>query len=169
MAASITIGHPSFSAFKPNDTTTCVTTGLDKSVGSVNMTATTRRRQRTTFTSVQADTLEKEYLTDQYMPRSRRLLIARSLGLNESQVKTWFQNRRAKDKRNDKNAILLRSILFFFSFICFFLSLSIRNSVLHTNSNTSSPPGSSPEVNENSAALIQQLCSQTLNPIQLTL
>ncbi|VDO45113.1 unnamed protein product [Onchocerca flexuosa] len=73
MAASITIGHPSFSAFKPylrlanqtinnttsNDTTTCVTTGLDKSVGSVNMTATTRRRQRTTFTSVQADTLEK--------------------------------------------------------------------------------------------------------------
>ncbi|VDO39310.1 unnamed protein product, partial [Onchocerca flexuosa] len=89
----------------------------------------------------------QEYLTDQYMPRSRRLLIARSLGLNESQVKTWFQNRRAKDKRNDKNAILLR----------------------HTNSNTSSPPGSSPEVNENSAALIQQLCSQTLNPIQLTL
>ncbi|VDK63045.1 unnamed protein product [Onchocerca ochengi] len=161
MAASITIGHPSFSAFKPylrlanqtidnttgNDATTCVTTGLDKSMGSVNMTATTRRRQRTTFTSVQADTLEKEYLTDQYMPRSRRLLIARSLGLNESQVKTWFQNRRAKDKRNDKNAILFR----------------------HTNSNTSSPPGSSPEVSENNAALIQQLCSKTLNHIQLTI
>uniref|UniRef100_A0A915Q2Q8 Homeobox domain-containing protein n=1 Tax=Setaria digitata TaxID=48799 RepID=A0A915Q2Q8_9BILA len=156
MAASITIGHPSFSAFKPyfrlanqaidntasNDDTTCVTTGLDKSTGSVNVaTATARRRQRTTFTSVQADTLEKEYLTDQYMPRSRRLLIARSLGLNESQVKTWFQNRRAKDKRNDKNAILLR----------------------HSNSNTSSPPGSSPEVNENNTAMIQQLCSKTFN------
>ncbi|KAM3719639.1 Homeobox protein [Dirofilaria immitis] len=161
MAASITIGHPSFSAFKPylrlssqtvdnttsNGTTTYVTTSLDKSMGSANVTATTRRRQRTTFTSVQADTLEKEYLTDQYMPRSRRLLIARSLCLNESQVKTWFQNRRAKDKRNDKNAILLR----------------------HTNSNTSSPPGSSPEVNENNAALIQHLCSKTFNHVQLTL
>ncbi|EFO25975.2 hypothetical protein LOAG_16334 [Loa loa] len=130
-----------------NDDTAYVTTGFDKSLGSVNVTATTRRRQRTTFTSVQADTLEKEYLTDQYMPRSRRLLIARSLGLNESQVKTWFQNRRAKDKRNDKNANLLR----------------------HINSNTSSSPGSSPETNENNAALIQHLCSKTFNHMQLTL
>ncbi|CAG9534941.1 unnamed protein product [Cercopithifilaria johnstoni] len=161
MAASITIGHPSFSAFKPylrlasqtvdnttsDDTTMYVTTGLDKSIGSVNVNATTRRRQRTTFTSVQADTLEKEYLTDQYVPRSRRLLIARSLGLNESQVKTWFQNRRAKDKRNDKNVILHR----------------------HISSNTSSPPDSSPEANENNAVLIQQLCSKTFNNIQLVL
>uniref|UniRef100_A0A0M3HNN1 Homeobox domain-containing protein n=1 Tax=Ascaris lumbricoides TaxID=6252 RepID=A0A0M3HNN1_ASCLU len=64
-----------------------------------------RRRQRTTFTPTQADTLEKEYLTDQYMPRTRRILIAESLGLSEGQVKTWFQNRRAKEKRNDKNAV----------------------------------------------------------------
>ncbi|VIO92867.1 Hypothetical homeobox protein R06F6.6 in chromosome II, putative [Brugia malayi] len=162
MATSITIGHPSFSAFKPylrlanqtidnttsNDATTYITANLDKSLASVNVTSTTRRRQRTTFTSVQADTLEKEYLTDQYMPRSRRLLIARSLGLNESQVKTWFQNRRAKDKRNDKNATLLRHT---------------------TSSNASSPPDSSPEVNENNSALIQHLCSKTFNQMQLTL
>ncbi|VDN86875.1 unnamed protein product, partial [Brugia pahangi] len=138
-----------------NDATTYITANLDKSLTSVNVTSTTRRRQRTTFTSVQADTLEKnfdffhsflillqEYLTDQYMPRSRRLLIARSLGLNESQVKTWFQNRRAKDKRNDKNATLLRHT---------------------TSSNASSPPDSSPEINENNSALIQHLCSKTFN------
>ncbi|KAK0394892.1 hypothetical protein QR680_000994 [Steinernema hermaphroditum] len=61
-----------------------------------------KKRQRTTFTPQQASTLEREYLNDQYMPRQRRQLIAESLNLNESQVKTWFQNRRAKEKRTDK-------------------------------------------------------------------
>lgn len=39
----------------------------------------------------------------------------------------------------------------------------------HTNSNTSSPSDSSPEVNENNSALIQHLCSKTFNHMQLTL
>ena len=62
----------------------------------------TKRRNRTTFTHDQAAALEKEYSMDQYMPRSRRAIVADSLNLTESQVKTWFQNRRAKDKRTDK-------------------------------------------------------------------
>ncbi|GMS82285.1 hypothetical protein PENTCL1PPCAC_4460, partial [Pristionchus entomophagus] len=33
------------------------------------------------------------------MPRSRRLAVADSLQLSENQIKTWFQNRRAKDKK----------------------------------------------------------------------
>eukprot|EP00080_Pristionchus_pacificus_P000562 PDM60582.1 Homeobox domain-containing protein [Pristionchus pacificus] len=40
-----------------------------------------------------------EYDLDQYMPRSRRISVAESLHLSENQIKTWFQNRRAKDKK----------------------------------------------------------------------
>ncbi|CAJ0932310.1 unnamed protein product, partial [Mesorhabditis belari] len=60
------------------------------------------KRKRTTFTNVQQAQLEREYEQDQYMPRSRRLAVADALRLTESQVKTWFQNRRAKDKKTNR-------------------------------------------------------------------
>ncbi|KAJ1352959.1 hypothetical protein KIN20_009475 [Parelaphostrongylus tenuis] len=60
------------------------------------------RRKRTTFTQYQATILEKEYLSERYMVRDKRTQLAESLGLSEAQVKTWFQNRRAKDKREKK-------------------------------------------------------------------
>ncbi|KJH41805.1 homeobox domain protein [Dictyocaulus viviparus] len=60
------------------------------------------RRKRTTFTQYQATILEKEYLSERYMVRDKRSQLAESLGLSEAQVKTWFQNRRAKDKREKK-------------------------------------------------------------------
>ncbi|CAJ0576479.1 unnamed protein product, partial [Mesorhabditis spiculigera] len=63
---------------------------------------TKNKRKRTTFTNAQQVKLEMEYNQDQYMPRSRRLAVADSLRLTESQVKTWFQNRRAKDKKTSR-------------------------------------------------------------------
>uniref|UniRef100_A0AC35FAV9 Homeobox domain-containing protein n=1 Tax=Panagrolaimus sp. PS1159 TaxID=55785 RepID=A0AC35FAV9_9BILA len=68
-----------------------------------------KRRNRTTFTHEQAQALEKEYSIDQYMPRSRRAIVAENLSLTEGQVKTWFQNRRAKDKRTDKLHVIQSS------------------------------------------------------------
>ncbi|XGW12479.1 hypothetical protein V3C99_013295, partial [Haemonchus contortus] len=60
------------------------------------------RRKRTTFTQHQAAVLEREYLSERYMVRDKRTQLAELLGLSEAQVKTWFQNRRAKDKREKK-------------------------------------------------------------------
>ncbi|CAL2032961.1 unnamed protein product [Caenorhabditis brenneri] len=60
------------------------------------------RRKRTTFSQEQAERLEHDYKTDNYMGREKRLQLAHTLNLSENQVKTWFQNRRAKDKRDRK-------------------------------------------------------------------
>ncbi|XP_051503353.1 homeobox protein vent1-like [Myxocyprinus asiaticus] len=58
-----------------------------------------QRRIRTKFTPEQIDKLEKIFNKHKYLDAGERVKTAIKLNLSETQVRTWFQNRRMKLKR----------------------------------------------------------------------
>ncbi|XP_064172947.1 NK1 transcription factor related 2-like,a [Anguilla rostrata] len=62
------------------------------------------RRARTAFTYEQLVALENKFHTTRYLSVCERLNLALSLGLTETQVKIWFQNRRTKWKKQNPGA-----------------------------------------------------------------
>uniref|UniRef100_A0A5S6R2G8 Homeobox domain-containing protein n=1 Tax=Trichuris muris TaxID=70415 RepID=A0A5S6R2G8_TRIMR len=57
------------------------------------------RKARTAFTDLQLQTLEKSFERKKYLSVQDRFDLAAKLNLTDTQVKTWYQNRRTKWKR----------------------------------------------------------------------
>ncbi|KAK6634391.1 hypothetical protein RUM43_011792 [Polyplax serrata] len=68
------------------------------------------KRPRTAFSGDQLSRLKHEFAENRYLTERRRQDLAKELGLNEAQIKIWFQNKRAKMKkaRGEKNPLALQ-------------------------------------------------------------
>ncbi|XP_013772903.1 homeobox protein engrailed-1-B-like [Limulus polyphemus] len=68
------------------------------------------KRPRTAFTADQLARLKQEFQENRYLTEKRRQELAQNLQLKESQIKIWFQNKRAKIKKAscEKNPLALQ-------------------------------------------------------------
>lgn len=62
----------------------------------------TKDKYRVVYSDHQRLELEKEFHYSRYITIRRKAELAQMLGLSERQVKIWFQNRRAKDRKQAK-------------------------------------------------------------------
>ena len=65
-----------------------------------------QREYRTTYTTFHLQVLEKAFSKTQYPDFLTRAKLARKIGKDETRIYYWFQNRRAKMRKKEKDALL---------------------------------------------------------------
>ncbi|KAK2580648.1 hypothetical protein KPH14_007754 [Odynerus spinipes] len=83
---------------------------VKRSQTSVKTSTPEEKRPRTAFSAEQLARLKREFAENRYLTEIRRQQLSRDLGLNEAQIKIWFQNKRAKIKKasGQKNPLALQ-------------------------------------------------------------
>ncbi|ELU17302.1 hypothetical protein CAPTEDRAFT_48054, partial [Capitella teleta] len=61
------------------------------------------RRRRTAFTHAQLQFLERKFRCQKYLSVADRADVAETLNLTETQIKTWYQNRREELPRGEED------------------------------------------------------------------
>ena len=69
------------------------------------------RRSRTIFNTEQLEVLEQHFQRHKYPDVKHRKKISEEIGLPEERIQIWFQNRRAKDKRQMEQQVKLQKLV----------------------------------------------------------
>uniref|UniRef100_A0A8B9G6U4 Homeobox domain-containing protein n=1 Tax=Amazona collaria TaxID=241587 RepID=A0A8B9G6U4_9PSIT len=123
-------------------------------------------RPRTKFSAAQLQELERSFREQRYIGASEKRRLAAVLNLSQSQIKTWFQNRRMKFKRQARDARVEALFSGLFLPYCCYPDIATSNYSHGTDVNIpyTSPVSLHPAM-PSPALLLPSVPAQSLHPV----